>query len=547
MKTELYKILIVDDEIWIRENLKLLISSTEFGIERLEAACDGEDALEKIGRDCPDVVITDINMPFIDGIELIKRIRNINPEIVVVVLSGYSDFDFVREALLEGAIDYILKPISQNSIWNVLNKAFRVIEGKRQKSAEIRDNMEKLLIASSIINDKELSDLIDGDEKKPVRSITNPKLLEMELNFAKFNLVLIKTDRLNNILKKFPSMDSSKVSYRIKNIMEECIGHSNAIVFNNIYVPNEFISVIIDRDRTEVDKICDRLISKLQEFTKSYISAAVSLNHFSFDDLRDSYNEGLLAMMARRYRQGNSKLYAQNVEKLQMNKLISAEQENQLIFAVQNCNKKIIRTIIYEQICIQDLHIKDILFLEVKQTIDRIAWILVNHSDNFNSPSEIMEVDTLVELLNISIEKFNLSEVCSILDQIVDSALKENYTYSPNETIKKTIETIKNYISENYFEELSLSSLAKQFLVDRSYLSKVFKNETGENLMLYIAKKRIEKSIELIKDGSVNLTDISSLVGYDDYAYFNRVFRKITGKSPREYKLTLQDNSKNRI
>ena len=368
--------------------------------------------------------------------------------------------------------------------------------------------------------------------------------MEIELNFAKFNLILLKTERLYNILKMYPSMDSSKISYRIKNLIEECIGDPNKIVFNNIYVPNEFVAIVFDKDKNEIDKICDQLISKLQEFTKSYINTAVSLSHFSLDDLRASYNEGLLAMMARKYTKGNSKLFAEGVEKLQMNKLLSAEQENQLIFAVQNSNRKIIRTIIYDQICIQDLHKKDILFLEAKQTIDRIAWILVNYSDNFNSTSEIMEVETMIELLNISIEKFNLPEVCSILDQIVDLALKESYTYSSNETIKETVETIKNYISENYFEELSLASLAKQFLVDRSYLSKAFKNETGENLMLYIAKKRIEKSIELIKEGSLNLTDISSLVGYDDYAYFNRVFRKITGKSPREYKLTLQDSSK---
>lgn len=544
MNTERYKILIVDDEVWIRENLKTLISSTEFGIESIELACDGEDALKKIGKDCPDVVITDINMPFINGIELIKRIREINPEMVVVVLSGYSDFDYVREALLEGAIDYILKPISQNSILNVLTKAFRILEGKRQRSLEIQDNQEKLQIASSIILDKELSNLIDGDERKPFKTITNPKLMEIELNFAKFNLILLKTERLYNILKMYPSMDSSKISYRIKNLIEECIGDPNKIVFNNIYVPNEFVAIVFDKDKNEIDKICDQLISKLQEFTKSYINTAVSLSHFSLDDLRASYNEGLLAMMARKYTKGNSKLFAEGVEKLQMNKLLSAEQENQLIFAVQNSNRKIIRTIIYDQICIQDLHKKDILFLEAKQTIDRIAWILVNYSDNFNSTSEIMEVETMIELLNISIEKFNLPEVCSILDQIVDLALKESYTYSSNETIKQTVETIKNYISENYFEELSLASLAKQFLVDRSYLSKAFKNETGENLMLYIAKKRIEKSIELIKEGSLNLTDISSLVGYDDYAYFNRVFRKITGKSPREYKLTLQDSSK---
>ena len=109
-------------------------------------------------------------------------------------------------------------------------------------------------------------------------------------------------------------------------------------------------------------------------------------------------------------------------------------------------------------------------------------------------------------------------------------------SYATNENVKFVVKPVMEYINENYFEEISLNSLSKLFLVDGSYLSKLFKRGTGDNLMLYIAKKRIEKAIDLINQGTVSLTDISSLVGYNDYTYFNRVFRKVTGKGPREYK-----------
>ncbi len=544
-----YRITIVDDEIWTRENLKLLVSSCGLGIECIDLAENGEDALKKIDDNSPDILITDINMPFMNGVELIKKIRTAHPEIIICVLSGYSDFDYVREALLEGAIDYILKPISQTNLENVLTKAIKLIDNKRQKSVEMQESNDKLLIASSIIFDKEMSDLIDGDEKRTVHSVSNVRLWEIELNFAKFNLILIKTDSLYNIMKRLAITNSNTIPYKIKNKISEIISgtlnDNYSIVFNNTYVPNEYVAVVIDKNNREIEKLSDIIITKLQAYTGNYISIAISGSHFSLDNIREAYNETLIAMMTRKFKRGNYKIDAAQVEKMPMVKYLTAEQENQIIYAVQNNNKKILRNIIYDQIALQHFDKKDFLFLQVKQTIDKIAWLIVNYSAGNNTPSEILESETLLELLNLSIEKFELPEVCSILDQLIDAALKENDLYCSNENIKKTVNSIKRYISENYFEDLSLTSLARQFLVDRSYLSKVFKHETSENLMLYIARKRIDKAKELIAENSATLTDISSLVGYDDYAYFNRVFRKITGKSPRDYKAILQEKSKN--
>jgi YesN/AraC family two-component response regulator len=446
--------------------------------------------------------------------------------------------------LLEGAIDYILKPISQTDLENLLAKAIKLIDNKRQKSVEMQESNDKLIAASSIIFDKEMSDLIDGDEKRTVHSVTNVRLLEIELNFAKFNLILIKTDSIYNIMKRLSITNSNTISFKIKNRISEIISDNYSIVFNNTYVPNEYVAVVIDKNNKEIEILCDIIINELQAYTENYISIAISGSHFSLDNIREAYNETLIAMMTRKFKLGNYKIDAAQVEKMPMVKYLTAEQENQIIYAVQNNNKKILRAIIYDQMALQHFDKRDFLFLEVKQTIDKIAWLIVNYSTGNNTPSEILESETLLELLNLSIEKFELPEVCSILDQLIDTALKENDLYCSNDNIKKTVNSIKRYISENYFEDLSLTSLAKQFLVDRSYLSKVFKHETSENLMLYIARKRIDKAKEMIAENSATLTDISSLVGYDDYAYFNRVFRKITGKSPRDYKGILQEKSK---
>jgi YesN/AraC family two-component response regulator len=539
MTAEQYKIMVVDDEIWVRENLKRQIETSGFRIDGIELASNGEEALNGMAGCRPDILITDINMPFINGIELIKKARSIHNDMVVIVLSGYSDFGYVREALLEGAIDYILKPISQANLENILAKAMKAVDSKRQKSAEMQENNEKLLLAASILFDREMSERIDGEERKNRKNISYNKLSDMELTFAKYNLVLIKTDNLNNMLKRISGATSHVLLFKIKNIILQEVDGGSSIVFNNTYVPNEFILIIADRDAREIAAVEDRLIRKLQEFTGFYISIACSSSYFSFDRICDAYNETLLAMLTRRYRPGNYRINAANVEKVPIAKFLTAEQENQIIFAVQSNNKRLLRTILEGQI-IKVLGGKDMLFLEVKQTMDKIAWIILHYSANSNTPSEILESETLIEMLNIAVEKFDLPNAYSVLDQIIDGTLKENETYSSNETIKKTVEAIKKHISENYFEDLSLTSLARQFLVDRSYLSKAFKYETGENLMLFIAKKRIEKATDLILEGKVTLSEISYLVGYEDYAYFNRVFRKITGKSPREYKASLE-------
>ena len=130
MKSMKYKVLAADDEFWSRENIRSLIPWEEYSLEFLEPACDGEEVLERIPEEHPDIILTDINMPFLSGLELLQRLQKEYPDIVTVAISGYDDFDKVKGVFVSGGLDYILKPVGKEELVKVLTKALGVLEDR---------------------------------------------------------------------------------------------------------------------------------------------------------------------------------------------------------------------------------------------------------------------------------------------------------------------------------------------------------------------------------------------------------------------------------
>jgi len=150
-------------------------------------------------------------------------------------------------------------------------------------------------------------------------------------------------------------------------------------------------------------------------------------------------------------------------------------------------------------------------------------------------PGEILEMESLIDQNNKTVENLSVESLCEALEETIDFAAdgkKEEAPGSIREKVKEAVEFIDMY----FFEELTLMSLSNKFNVESSYFSRIFRQETGENLTIYLARKRMDKAKEYMKDPKINLTEIAFMTGYDDYTYFNRVFRKITGISPREYR-----------
>lgn len=533
MNVPKFRLLIADDEYWVREKLANLLDWPSLMISLTDPAVDGEDALAKIEAERPDIVITDINMPFVSGNDLIRLVKKRYPRTAMIVLSGYNDFAFVRDALLCGAIDYLLKPISKNALMDAVEKSIAILGSDRAHEREKADLDEKLLRASSYMRDRELSELIA--EEGPVPG-TGSVVSDLELNLAGFSLVLVKMFGMSAASTKL----APDRTQEIKKVASEQV--ESSVVFYNLYVRNEVV-VLTGLRGEKLVRACRDLPNRIEGYTGLRSRVAVSRFHFSFADLKDAYEEARFSLAMRPVSREASVTRAEESEKVAVRSRITPENENQLLFGLQSGNKRLVREVILNQIGISRCEQEGWLVAEVKQTIQYLAAVIFHHSGS--GGASILAMENLRFLIDAALESQDIRETCSLLDQALDEAVEDSSTPGASESMRLTIRRVQSYIEEHYFRNLSLTSIAKVFRVERSYLSKSFKQVTGENLMLSIARIRIEKAQEYIRgegpDGrDLSLTDISSLVGYEEYAYFNRVFRKITGSSPSEYKTSVE-------
>ncbi len=161
---EVFKVLIADDEYWTREKLKKMIGWEQYHLKLLKPAEDGEEVLVRMEEEQPDILITDINMPFLNGVELLKIIKEKYPEVITFVISGYDDFDYVKETFMAGSINYLVKPVSKIDLVNAVVKALELISNKREKEAVVAREKRELLKAASVIQDREFSHLLEYKE-----------------------------------------------------------------------------------------------------------------------------------------------------------------------------------------------------------------------------------------------------------------------------------------------------------------------------------------------------------------------------------------------
>lgn len=173
--------------------------------------------------------------------------------------------------------------------------------------------------------------------------------------------------------------------------------------------------------------------------------------------------------------------------------------------------------------------------------VRRVCNLFMDYQTRQNVTKDIIDLENMMEMADKTIESLDVEKLCGVLEEVIQSIVNmpgEEAGGSIREMVRESVA----YIDANFFEELSLASLSERFGVESSYYSRIFRQETGKNLMLYIAEKRVCKAKEYMQDATINLAEVAFMVGYDDYTYFNRVFRKMTGISPRDYRNSVTES-----
>lgn len=474
----MYRVLIVDDEIWSLIGLKKILLEDPQRFELVYETTDPVDALEKICKLRPDVVFTDVRMPEMSGIELIRQVKSRDIQSEFVVISGYAEFTYIQQAMQEGAVDYQLKPFDRNSVQQMLNKVYDKLESKKASS------------------DLEFYALL-RDKRNHVAQLLK----------SRFGSVLYK-----NLQVVLVYSSSSSQSH----IMLDAGANANSLCLK--IGPRKWLYLInSDDDRT------DALYLGLHKHRREIERAALSSVGASMDSFTQLLNEAETATMDSfvysdeiifKYRKPNRKMVNQIVE--QMSALRSERKFAQVAAFVDSWQR-----------IFTDNHmgVEDALNLWNKVAYNSTKW--------GTDPVEILEY----------LDLYDMTDRFSSLQEMV-TFLNTKYAYKIVEnsgTANDKFFELLRYIDENYNQHLSLKELCGMFYVNMSYCCELFQKHKNMTFSQYLTEVRINKACELLKYRCNTVAEACEMVGYKDYFYFNKVFKKKMGCTPAEYRKKCSD------
>lgn len=496
-------IIIVDDEVLIREGLAKMISKESPCFQVIGQFSDGQEVLKQLPELDADIVITDIRMPAVDGLELIKCLRATHPHIRSILMSGFTDFDYAREAIRASAVDYLLKPINKEQLFELLYRLHDEREAAREQEVVKRRKLIHTCLHSDIIPEYMWEEIV-LPLPYYVMFVQKGAHQETEQRFIQY---------LN---KEQPQMILDRLS----------IHHPYLV--HVLYLPE----APEDKQVNQLGQILAGIASSAD--IDSRIHAGSSLVYSDACMLKSAYSEAKRACDMGIY--ADSLHYYGGYKKL--DRVIESPIEKTAASDWE---------LFLEQL--QLLHIR---FLQswIQQRFEYLQSVCA-------SPEAIVEACRLIE----DTAALEILELKVIFDSATHSGWKEalpaclsfsemkrlflsSFTGAISEVQaarqelgSKAVELVKRWIAENYNQHIELNRLASIVFLTPSYLSKLFRQETGLTLTEYITEIRLKHAKRLLRDApSMKIHQIGAEVGYLDPAHFNKLFKRIVGVTPNEYK-----------
>lgn len=534
MNARKYRLLAADDEYWSRENIRSLISWSEYSIEFLEPACDGEEVMERIPREKPDIILTDINMPFLSGLELLERLHTEYPEVITVAVSGYDDFEKVKGVFISGGIDYLLKPVGKEEMVSVLTKALGILEDREAKKAQDENARLQEYKISSFLEDREYSALLS--EKLYGRAGAQPHVSSTR-TFSEVATVMVKFYDITEIAARYDH-DVFWMSCSIKSKLKELLREkSNAVVFNYSNKMSEFL-IVGTADARALQQFAGQILEAFPRQEYGPVSVVLHEQASSLDDIGTIYREIIATLVTRPFQRTHCILRCPETDRgvsvPAFEKHIDSRLEDELYHLLSTKQKANAARLIFETSDFEHCAENGWSYLEVKQYVGRVTTLLLGYVQK-NLPELGAQTEESMENVDYYMKCLDAGAMTETLKIILDS-LWENGTRKQSDSVMGLVEQIHDYIETAYYENITLASLAGAYHVDASYLSRMFSKKYGETIIAFVTRVRLEHAVRLMQDQEKKLETISFLVGYDDYNYFSRVFRKKMGMSPSEYR-----------
>lgn len=514
----MYKVLIVDDEPLIREGLTTLIDWREYGFEVVHAAKDGQEALRMYEHAHPDLLIVDIRMPGMDGLQLIETIRQQKWDPKLLILSGYADFAYAMKAIRSKVEGYILKPVDEDELIEYLQRIKLELDRQAEEQSYVNALSEKQREAF-------IQSVLTGSQAY-IESVS-ARASELDLIWKQYQvlLLLIPYDHERQI----DVMSSAR-----RRLTAWAENKQLGVVFSR-----DLLLGVLLRESYVTPSQLDRLYKQLQEVCDGFAMpfyAAIGHTVYRFVAIKDSYDDAFEYLKRRFYAHQHTILSQQTAPELHA--MISRQQAEETIdltpladklyYAIDVADHDRVRTILGEVQAAFQAH--DVSEQGVKTTSMQMLTSVMNRLLASHEQLRAKQEEYTAWIVQL----YKYHSMQDMFD-MVEHRLLNITEQLGNATGDSIIKRMIDLIHRNYHENLKLESLAKVLNYNSAYLGKLFKNHTGEYFNTYLDKVRIQQAKLLLEEG-LKVYQVAERVGFTNVDYFHSKFKKYTGVAPSAYR-----------
>jgi two-component system, response regulator YesN len=527
------KVLIADDEFLVRVGLKTTINWEENGFQIVGEAKNGKEAIELFQKHDPDILLTDIRMPVMDGLELIQTLKKMKKNLKAVILTHYDDFGYAKEAIKHGASEYILKSdLSDENLLEVLKKLSEEIEAEgtsesQSTNKDIKESFNVELYMDDLLKQIVLSNIKSGDDLD--------QILTGHEKIFKYNSYVFFTFVLEDISGTSYEKDKELFLKTIKNILNQVF---DEMYFEySLFIENSeitcLLNVSISDDNAHYAKTIFNCILMFKKNLKQFLDIELSVG---ISEISNFINSLVNLLKQSRIAQKHCFFEPIGIVAFKEEMLMRVDAAPQINLEIV---KGFVKVLSSEQIVV---YIETI-FTRL-MVLKQIGWVkdifidflsfakIISNELNLKSEPALNETkfsyDNFDRLHSIDAVKHYIIDIyCSIVDYL-SGKKQDKYSY----IISKSI----NFIKQNYHKNIALTDAAEYLEISKSYLSLLFKQETGINFTAFLTNYRIETAKKLLVSSNYKIYEIAEKVGFENPYYFSKVFKEVTGITCKEFK-----------
>lgn len=519
------KVFLVDDEFYFRQYLKACIDWGALDCEIAGEASDGEEALEAVRKIRPDIILLDINMPCMDGLEFSRILSGEHPESRIIILSGHSEFQYAQRAIKYGVKSYLLKPLNEEELIQTIREMRKELEEQRsyQRRLELLEKRQRPLLEEKWLSAVLEGEFPSGTEQAPLK----------ENHF--FQVLALEIDGKSQ--RSWDSEERELWYYAAKNVTRELLPGSLNVYFGKDGYGR--ILCLLESEESveklrEHLKICaDRITTFASRHFPFSLTAGLGSGGKGISNIARSCRQAVFSLENSYVQEGKYVMdYEETKSSVSRNTFLNSDRRSRILICLRQGDQQSLEKLLLD--VFRDARLYKISYDMLQCHCTEFIFLCLEYMEETDIPLEeiFMQIDSPLDMLE-GIR--NIDEAEQEILGLYRRIFQYIHTHR-NTRASRQITEIKEYIGAHFGEQdFKISDIAEAFALNYHYLCHSFKQQTGVTLNQYITSVRIAAAKRLLEQGYCNLTYVAEKAGYGDLGYFGKCFRKQTGISPSQY------------